>query len=430
VHLEETPVTDDPPPSSSPNEPGTDTSSRELVPLRRSEFAAELAKLPASIKDRYGVVAPTLVILDGIVGLCWLMMDESDARSWIEKFEYVIDKVTEGYDLDDADVQAFLADFAETDVAAYLEVFPKQNFRDFFKRLVGEGTYHRLSAAFTRDSAPVVAVSRLAMKSIAPFVLAWDDLTAELSDEQLKAFKDLAQSRGQMLPMMASVFRLLDSTVVHLDIPESWMSRGSLTTVAEDEIDVLRAELRLLTAGASREAMKELSATLTRKLSGAKDALAHSSDSVSQAANSLIELIDRLLRVFTDEEVLEWLEANYPKLPDTTYEKDGKVRPSTRGRALCVVHGSEKTDNASDMYIVAAMALSRTRKTLQQLKHADENTPEERAQIESCMNEVESFFFLLTSFTWVGVDDSILDMVRNRLDPKRVQVETVATESA
>ena len=158
--------------------------------------------------------------------------------------------------------------------------------------------------------------------------------------------------------------------------------------------------------------------------------MAHSADCVSQAANSLIELIDRLLRVFTDEEVLEWLATNYPKLPDTTYEKDGKVRPSTRGRALCVVHGSEKTDNASDMYIVAAMALNRTRKTLQQLKHADENTLGERAQIESCMNEVEAFFFLLTSFTWVGVDDGILDMIRNRLDPKRVQGETVAAESA
>jgi hypothetical protein len=46
-------------------------------------------------------------------------------------------------------------------------------------------------------------------------------------------------------------------------------------------------------------------ATLSRKIQGARDALTYSADPVSQAASSLIEMIDRLLRTaFNEAEVL------------------------------------------------------------------------------------------------------------------------------
>ncbi|WP_459970130.1 hypothetical protein [Nocardioides pyridinolyticus] len=404
---------------------------RVQIQLRRSEFAAELAKLPASVRRRYGITTPVLVVLDGLVAFCWPVLDESDNRGWLDKVEDVADMVLDGYDLSEGDIDAFIADLAEIDVATYVETLPTENFRRFFQRLVGAAAYHRLSAAFTKDSAPVVTVSRIALSAVAPYIVAWDDLTAELSETQLSAFKDIAESRGAMLPMMAALFRLLDSTVVHLDIPETWSGRATLTRVGEDEMDLLRAEMRELTAGRSREAVKDLSATLSRKLAGAKDALAHSSDSVSQAANSLIELVDRLLRVFTDDEVLEWLDANYPSLPETTYvDGHGRVRPSKRGQALCLVHAGEPAGTAADMNIVAAIALTRTRRNLQQLKHADEGTAAEKARVVSCMQEIESFLFPLTGFTWATVSDEALDRIRYRLIPKRDRADAVRSQPA
>ncbi|MFX0581139.1 hypothetical protein [Nocardia nepalensis] len=76
------------------------------------------------------------------------------------------------------------------------------------------------------------------------------------------------------------------------------------------DLAYLIEELRTVT-GPTRQALGELCGAWSRKLEGTRFALEGSVGGVSQAANSPVELIDRMLRAaFPGEEVVVWLQAS------------------------------------------------------------------------------------------------------------------------
>ncbi len=94
----------------------------------------------------------------------------------------------------------------------------------------------------------------------------------------------------------------------------------------------LMDELRQVVSTQAQVRVLQANSMLARKMQGARDALEHSADPVSQAANSLIELIDRLLRQsFPEPAVLDWVRTKYPTMSDLIWSdrQQGRLSPAT-----------------------------------------------------------------------------------------------------
>jgi hypothetical protein len=175
-------------------------------------------------------------------------------------------------------------------------------------------------------------------------------------------------------------------------------------------------KLRQLAAGPTRERLAELNARLAAKISGAQDALRSSADGVSQAAHSLVELIDRILRTaFPDGDVLSWLTDSkaYADEELTYLASNGTQRPTKRAQALCFAHGGRPTDQPSAIHAIAAAALVSAREQLQSLKHADQG--DEVQRVIALMAAVEGVLTLALRLGWSGLDEVEVDRLRQRL---------------
>jgi hypothetical protein len=166
--------------------------------------------------------------------------------------------------------------------------------------------------------------------------------------------------------------------------------------------------------------LAELSDVCVRKMSGARTVLDVSEDGASQAANSLIELIDRLMRMaFTKAEMLAWVKANFADMPNLTYVKDGVEMPTKRGEAMCFVHAGRPVEQRTPFTLLTGTAISVIRTELQHIKHADTGTPEELLATRSLMSALEGCFTLAFNLGWAGVEAA--EVVK-----LKVQIERVA----
>ena len=150
-----------------------------------------------------------------------------------------------------------------------------------------------------------------------------------------------------------------------------------------EQVQALLPSLRMVVSDRARVLADELGSMVSRKIRGAMDAITSSADPVSQAANSLIELIDRLLRTaFTEDEVLTWIAEHRPEDKSLTYINSKTVKPTKRAQALCFVHGGRPphkpppSRQTLDIMDMLADVLVSTRAMLQKLKHADTGEPE------------------------------------------------------
>lgn len=171
----------------------------------------------------------------------------------------------------------------------------------------------------------------------------------------------------------------------------------------------LTESLYELVSQESRKEVKELSRALSRKINGARDALDNSRDSVSQASNSLVEFIDRLItEVFTTEEILLWLQNNKHAIQGNnfTYLKQGNILcPTTTGKALCFVYAGEPVPKKISIYAkTAAEGIKKVREELQKIKHADTGTQEEKELVKRALDAVEGFFLFAIKFGWSSSD--------------------------
>ncbi|MEK8109203.1 hypothetical protein NKG94_39865 [Micromonospora sp. M12] len=254
-----------------------------------------------------------------------------------------------------------------------------------------------------------------------------DDLFSALPPGQAKDLPNLTGAPSALLRLVIHLDQALEKLVEFSSGAALLNSRDSESAPLElTDLAMLADKFREVVSGRSRAAVKELSAALGRKIQGARDALEFSADPVAQAANSLIELIDRLLRAaFTDDEVMKWVEANYPSAKGLTYiDQKGespKHRPTKKAQVLCFVHAGLPVGEPSPLHEMAATAIAIVRRQLQKLKHADLGTEEEALEVAKHLNAVEGFLHLAVGVTWALVPDERVDALRARLEPTRVQ---------
>jgi hypothetical protein len=393
-----------------------------------SALVVELRGFPARTLRMMGITPEALEVFDAIMEGAKVLVDDTDRRPVTEKLEAVFEAVNPK--AGEAFAQR-LTEFDEDAVREAIRFYSRQDYRRYLRRMLGEGGLHRLLEAASVDLDILITLVYRAVDVVTPYAVAIEELAGALDERQVKRFMDVYPAGGFLLRLMLQICDSLDLMVEKVMVPElmevlaAERSRRPLTR----DVEQLTRDARVRMSGLSRELVKDLSATLDRKLRGAKDALAFSADSTSQAANSLIEFIDRLLRnAFSEAEVMAWVEVNYAGVPDLLYEDDrGKVRPTKRAQALCLSHGGQPVAQHSPFHLLAATALNAARRELQSIKHADEGTDDERRRVESCTVVVEAFVQFGCRLAWVALPNEALQELRGRLDPSsRDQADAVA----
>lgn len=252
--------------------------------------------------------------------------------------------------------------------------------------------------------------------------------TGFLQFSQIKGFTQFNES---LLRMVLLLDQAMDK-VFDLDLPvESVTERiEELEPLVEDTAaDITRVadQLHGVITGQSNEVLLDLSGRLSRKVRGARDALDHSADGVSQAANSLVEFIHRLLReAYDDRTVINWVNSTHPEEGDLLYaDKDsGRVRPTKRAQTLCFVYGGRAPGD--DLFVfneMAAAGLVATRGRLQKLKHSDDGSQKETQDVRRGIAAVEGFIVYAVRVGWMAMPDEELTAMRVRLGNIRSQSE-------
>lgn len=385
-----------------------------------STLTREVRLLPAGIRRQLGVPDSALDIWNVVVAAAAAITDDTDDRSWSDRLEAVI--AAGSAEIDRAEFEAALAylqTFTEDHLTAWVARLRKQGTRKFLLRLLGAATYHRLGAAIQADTTVVAAVLRRAVEHLMPYAVALDDLTAGFTPAQLQAFAALA---GPTQPFLALVLRLdgILQNVVSAALREELTTAviKASTVPSPEELAAALPQLRRLVSGRSHVEAEQLGLALSRKIQGARDALAYSADPVSQAASSLIELIDRLLRnAFDEAEVLSWVRTYYPADHTLVHETAGVIRPTKRAQALCFVHVGQPVQQRSVLHEMVAAGLVATRTGLQALKHADSGDPQETDELLRHLAAIEGFITLAVGVSWSLVDTEVVQRMRERLVP-------------
>ncbi|WP_282944544.1 hypothetical protein [Cellulomonas endometrii] len=411
----------------------SDQSGSRILVRGTSSLATELRHLPVPARRALGVSPEMLVVLDAVVAVARLLTDDDDSRSWFEKLDSLGDEIGEAFEHLDTvtvDIQRLVDDMQK--IAKRFSGNSPQ-LLGFVERLVGSGAYRRLKAALGEDGAVLAIGARRAVRAVMPFALALDDAVAFLSPGQVAAIVGDSGLGQSTLRLAVTLDSAIDQ-LTHIGVP-----LASATTRAEETqalvadiaagLDDVVEKLHQVLDGRSTEVLEEFSRHLQRKIRGARDAVALSADGASQAANSLIEFIDRLLRdAFTSEEVLDWLQRNELLDDTTTYEKNGVVYASKRGHALCFARGGRDFQDKELLSQLAASGLVAVRTQMQRIKHSDEGTPEELAAVQEALRAVEGFMVFSVRVGWVSLDRDQLDALRKRLgDVPRDAVEVQRT---
>ena len=188
------------------------------------------------------------------------------------------------------------------------------------------------------------------------------------------------------------------------------------THVQQSDFTAMADRLRAAAVGPTRVRLAELNSKLASKISGAQDALKGSADGVSQAAHSLVELIDRILRTaFPDGAVISWISDSGRTTDDLTFLDEGRQRPTKRAQALCFAYGGRPAEQKSAIHEMVATGLVSARTQLQELKHADHGHESEVQRVISLMAAVEGFLTLALRLGWATLDEAEVDGLRRRL---------------
>lgn len=388
--------------------------------ISASRTARVLLSLSPRARAEIGAADEFLLVLDGIVAGAEAFLDEYDDRPWVEKLNSVFEGFADVGKQYGPRVAEFLMQLDEARIESLAKKYVRQGYVDHVRRMVGEAAFHRLHVAVSQDTDLVAAAAHRGVEAVMPYALAMEDMAELLTEQEIREFMDFNPAGGFMVELTMALFDALDIAVNKVSLPGHLVALERVRRGSASDLDLieLTAELRQRISGQSRDLLKQVSAVLERKLRGAKDALAYSADSVSQAANSLIEFIDRLLRAaYDDDEVMEWLKVNYTDVKGLIYkDKDGHLRPTKRGQALCLMQGAQPVSQASPIHLLAATSLNVTRRKLQKLKHADVGTPEEQEQVETCLLAIEAFVQFGCRMAWSALSDAALADLKARLD--------------
>lgn len=371
----------------------------------QSSTATFTRSLEPSLLAALRINESMVLVTEAIVSVCRALTDSSDTRPWQEKIEDCF------ADFDEEKLEETLKAFVEVCEADkpenWAEKFKNANYKNFVERLLGAAQYRLLVNAVMEDGAVVALAIRRGVRALMPFAVAGSDALSLMSKEQLKAAKRIDALAINAVQIIVSLDGFLGEKLLSaLPMEVTAATSSDLTAWTPDGADDLVLQFRTLVTDASAKRVERANSTLVRKIRGARDALKYSEDGISQAANSLIELLDRIMReAFPPDSVLSWVDGNLPDEPDLTYLKDGQRAPTKRAEALCFVHGggpvmprdANKYDigeGPSFLHDVVALGLISARNKLQKLKHADGGTPEEREQLMAVLSALEGALML------------------------------------
>ncbi|TDC37088.1 hypothetical protein [Micromonospora sp. KC213] len=393
-----------------------------------SAVAREVSRLPIQQRQILKASDEAVLIWDLIVSCSAALTDDTDPRPWGDRLDEILSRFFAG-EIGEEQIEAaakHFETFTKDQVPEWTKAAKRDGARLYLERLLGAAAYNRLKVALRQDCAILVVALRRAARNLMPYAVAMDDLFSALPAVQARSLPALTGAPNALLTLAIHLDQALEKLVEFSSGAVLLNSRESESTPLElADLAMLADKFREVVSGRSRAAVKELSAALGRKIQGARDALEHSADPVAQAANSLIELIDRLLRAaFTDDEVMEWLQANYPSAKGLTYiDQKGhspKIRPTKKAQVLCFVHAGLPVAEPSPLHEMAATAIVTVRAQLQKLKHADLGTEEEAVEVARHLNAVEGFLQLAVGVTWALAPDERVNELRTRLEPTRV----------
>lgn len=409
----------------------SETALKDRRPVGQSRIAAEFRLLPGHAVAPLKVDPVLILVVDMIVTACVLLVDDDDVRPWHERLgdlEYLIEGVVDDPAVLDDFVQRMerFADPNNGDLQRWIAKAKSQGGQRFVARLLGTARYTRLANALKADAAPVLIAVRRGLRWALPFTVAVDDCAHLLPPGQVADIFRACDPRGNGKTRVSiSVLELLLQLDGHLDravelgvpLPQATTRVDERQSLDVGDMQQLARELRQVIERQSRGLVGEMSQALANKIQGARDALDHSADPVSQAANSLIELIDRLLRqAFPAEVVMEWARENLPDDLATTlvYQHGDELRPTKYGQALCFAYAGRRIEQRSPFNEIAAAGLIAARTQLQKLKHADAGTEAEKEQMLGLLSAVEAYLVLAIRMSWSLGSDADLERLRSK----------------
>lgn len=373
--------------------------------VHRSALADELRNLSAGTRKVMRVPEPLLWLIEGVVITAKILTDPDDLRPWSERLET--------YPWPDAD-EAKLTDFMSAldsfdadEIKPVIEEFMKDGRQRFILRLLGQGGYDRLLAALRADGLYVLGAVQKGIEALRPLAVSVQDALEVLPATELERSGLTAMANhgalaliGQFNEMIAHV---IEDVIGHGEPfdPKRFNDAAPSMTDLLATADTLRAAL-------SNDLVQRLAGVnriLERKVRGASEALYSSTDGPSQAANSLVELTDRLLRRAGDgETVLHWVERYPGPKKDLTYQRDGTPAPTKRAQALHFLYGGSVPEKPEPLPEALASAIVAARADLQKFKHADGDLDEDRVVVEQLMKSVHGSLSVGLRLAMVGLN--------------------------
>lgn len=384
----------------------------ELANGYESSFLRAYTSLPVKKQGRVPIPRPIVDLFGVVVGLVKLIaLSSGDGLTNAQMEEYFsrFDERT----LDDA--AEALRDMAKDE--APLKVLKRFSSRKagltYLQRVLGpDGA--ELVMALNEDLVFLTVFADQMLRGIMPVIKAWEDTLYVLNDQSRREL-------SEAIPLPIGLLQLL------IDF-ENEFGRKVLAKLPDDMVDAAVSQVAIFDTSRfmpDRESVDKylnsdaenrirlIDESLVKKLRGAVTALQVSEDGVSQAANSLTELIDRLLRDFAnDDETMTWLETNCLADDTTIYRKDGVIRPTKLGQCLCFLYGGgtvperiEGNEQGSEMlatlYYYLAKSMTCARNRLQKIKHSDVGGDEEKREIEEARLAILGVVEIAHRFCWV-----------------------------
>ncbi|MFF3242300.1 hypothetical protein ACFYWY_00880 [Streptomyces sp. NPDC002870] len=371
----------------------------------QSRFATYARSLNPSLLSTLRIDEATILAAEVAVSICKLLTDSDNSQPWMERIEkYFEDADTSALE---EGFEGMVKDFQDGKSKIWVEKYKNDGYRDFALRLLGAARYRLLIQALKEDVAVAALALRRIVRGAMPFAVAWSDSVGTLTKDQLKAKSKADFAALNVVHLVISLDGLLGEKVLaKLPMEVTAATNSDVTAWKMEGAADLVSQFRSLVAEASAKRVERANSPLIRKIKGARAALTYSEDGTSQAANSLIELIDRIMgEAYPPHAVLEWVDANLPNEPELThFDKDQKRKPTKYGEALCFVYGGgsvlrpatehDESEGPSLIHEMIARAVVSTRNRLQKIKHADTGSPEEREQLLTLFTALEGALML------------------------------------
>ncbi len=390
----------------------------EYQPVGRSVLVKRVVALPATVRRVLGVNDYVVALVDSIVTMCAIVLEHSE----VPLLQRLSDAQQEFTVLKEAPtwITEALQYVSDADLASWVKRLERADNRKVLNRLLGTATFNAMRQDAQDDARTVLLATRIGVNVMRPWALAMDDALAALTDMQRQEIGFPQAFDTSLFRLALNADEVLGTTLsseVGLKIPEDIES----LRLRPAEVEATMGQFRDLLRARADENLAELGDVFSRKIRGARDALDYSVDGVSQGANSLVELIDRIARdAFSEAEVLEWLRANGRGNGHHVYTTaEGKTRPTKQAQLLCLAWAGAPTKQeapgAVSFQKMAAYALLNIREALQKLKHADENTEAERVLLRRSLDAIEAAIVLMVKMSWALVGREYVQALRMRL---------------